>query len=116
MITPTPDPTPASGKDELRDKISMYVESAYLHGLPTENLDTGEFEPPRDISDVAWITDKIMQLIAQQNQQARIQAASDIFSLAHKYAQEDKTMHGAEELRAYHYFNAITKIGEFDGR
>jgi len=42
--------------------------------------------------------------------------ASKIFNLAHKYAQEDKTMIGSEELRAYHYYNAIHIIGKFEGR
>lgn len=44
----------------LRERVANYVEAAYLHGLPTENLDTGESEPPRDISDVAWITDSLL--------------------------------------------------------
>lgn len=46
----------------------------------------------------------------------RKKVASEIFSLAHEYAQNDKTMRGSEELRNYHYSNAIAKIGEFDGR
>lgn len=58
----------------------------------------------------------LMQLIAQQCAAARKKTASDIFSLAHQYASEDKTMHGSEELRSYHYFKAIHKVGEFDGR
>lgn len=46
----------------------------------------------------------------------RKQTARDIFNLAHEYAQNDKTMVGSESLRDYHYYNAIHKIGEFDGR
>jgi hypothetical protein len=42
--------------------------------------------------------------------------ASKIFNLAHEYAQADETMIGAEELRGYHYFNAIHTVGKFDGR
>jgi len=48
--------------------------------------------------------------------EARKQVAGEIFNLAHKYAQDDKTMMGAEQLRAYHYYNAIHKIGDFSGR
>ncbi len=54
--------------------------------------------------------------ISQLIQAARIEAASEIFSLAHKLAREDKTMVGSEELRHHHYYNAIAQIGEFDGR
>ena len=39
--------------------ILQYVEAAYLHGLCVENLDTGELEPPKDISDVKWIDEAI---------------------------------------------------------
>ncbi len=54
---------------------------------------------------------------AEENKpKIRKEAAADIFSLAHEYAQNDKTMLGSEELRSYHYFNAISKIGEFPGR
>lgn len=52
---------------------------------------------------------------AEAEREARIQAAKDIFNLAHEYAQQDKTMHGSD-LRGYHYFNAIHKIGGLDGR
>jgi hypothetical protein len=48
--------------------------------------------------------------------EANKRVASDIFNLAHEYASEDETMRGSEELRAYHYYNAIHKIGEFDDR
>jgi len=58
----------------------------------------------------------ILQLLATTRQAERLKTASDIFSLAHEYARQDKTMIGAEELRSYHYYNAISKIGEFDGR
>ncbi len=53
---------------------------------------------------------------ASELRRMKKQTASNIFSLAHEYAQNDKTMVGSEELRAYHYYNAISKIGEFDGR
>jgi len=59
--------------------------------------------------------EEILELKAQLAN-ARKQTASDIFSLAHDYARQDKAMRGSEELRHYHYFNAISKIGEFDGR
>ena len=48
---------------ELRKKVADYVQAAYLHGLMTENLDTGELEPPADISDTDWITDSIMHAV-----------------------------------------------------
>lgn len=57
--SPSPD-------DALREKISGYIEAAYLHSLPTENMDTGELEPPADIADVAWITDSILHLLASE--------------------------------------------------
>lgn len=44
----------------LKSAILQYVEAAYLHGLPVENLDTGELEPPNDISEVSWIADSIL--------------------------------------------------------
>lgn len=48
--------------DDLRKKVTDYVAAAYLHGLPTENLDTGELEPPRDIADTDWIVDSLLEL------------------------------------------------------
>jgi hypothetical protein len=60
--------------------------------------------------------DRYWPLIKALLNEARLKAASDIFKLAHQYASEDKTMMGSEELRAYHYFNAIHKIGKFEGR
>jgi hypothetical protein len=49
--------------------IQDYVQAAYLHGLSTENLDTGELEPPRDISETDWITEAIeAQITAKLNQ------------------------------------------------
>lgn len=47
---------------------------------------------------------------------ARKLVAGEIFNLAHEYAQKDETMVGAEELRSYHYYNAISKVGKFDER
>lgn len=52
--------------EALKEKISGYIEAAYLHGLPTEDMDTGEMEPPADIADVAWITDSVLHLIASE--------------------------------------------------
>lgn len=49
--------------EQLRDRISDYVQAAYLHGLSTENLDTCELEPPLDISDTDWITDALMSAV-----------------------------------------------------
>lgn len=48
--------------------------------------------------------------------EAEIKVAGKIFNLAHQYAQDDSTMIGSEELRGYHYLNAIHKIGKFAGR
>lgn len=50
----------------LKDKLLKYVEAAYLHALPVENLDNGELEPPKDISDVAWIADRLLVLFKQE--------------------------------------------------
>jgi hypothetical protein len=50
---------------EQHARILEYVEAAYLHGLCVENLDTGELEPPRDISEVAWIADRLTHLITE---------------------------------------------------
>lgn len=58
----------------------------------------------------------ILEAIAQKANKARLRTAKDIFNLAHEYAANDKTMVGSEYLREYHYYNAIAKIGEFDGR
>lgn len=55
---------------------------------------------------------QLKQLIVRE----RRETASAIFNLAHEYAQQDTTMIGSEDLRHYHYYNAIAKIGEFDGR
>lgn len=51
--------------------ILEYIEAAYLHGLCVENLNTGELEPPRDISEVAWIAEAIEQRFAAQRQALR---------------------------------------------
>ncbi len=49
----------------ISDELREYVQSAYLHGLPVENLDTGEIEPPADISDVEWIVEAILSHIEE---------------------------------------------------
>lgn len=54
-------PLPDINKITIKD----YVEAAYLHGLCVENFDTGELDPPRDISEVQWITDRITQLLLE---------------------------------------------------
>lgn len=51
---------------DLKAKISEYVEAAYLHGLSVADLDAGEVDPPRDISEVAWITDTLMELMDKE--------------------------------------------------
>lgn len=58
----------------------------------------------------------ISEFLETAKQQARKDAASEIFGLAHQFAQNDKTMIGSEELRNYHYFNAISEVGGFPGR
>jgi hypothetical protein len=80
------------------------------HGLPRV-LGTGKSRPlsPSELK-VA-----INRLYIKRSE-ANKRVASDIFNLAHEYASEDETMRGSEELRAYHYYNAIHKIGEFDDR
>lgn len=35
-----------------------------------------------------------------------------VYSKAQKFANTDKTMVGAESLRGYHYFNALTEVTE----
>ncbi len=52
----------------ISDELREYVQSAYLHGLPVENLDTGEIEPPANISDVEWIVEAILKLIEQEKE------------------------------------------------
>jgi hypothetical protein len=56
----------------LRDTVEQYIQAAYLHGLSTENLDTGELEPPRDISEVDWITEAIEARMSKLLIEARI--------------------------------------------
>lgn len=63
-------PKEAPENAELRETIKNYVESAYLHGLPTENLETGELEPPADIADTEWIADTLMEKVATAQRQA----------------------------------------------
>jgi hypothetical protein len=98
--------------------IDSFVESLWLRAL---DLTSKDFK-----SEKAYLTGKAnYEKLARQALQSYIdtkviegrkKTASDIFNLAHQYASEDKTMKGAEELRSYHYYNAIAKIGEFDGR
>lgn len=102
------------GDGELRKRIADILSDAHRHqhwACMPECEDHKEGSSP---------INQMMQLFASHSAAARHeirrQVAADIFNLAHKYAQEDKTMKGAEELRAYHYFNAIHKIGEFNGR
>lgn len=59
---------------------------------------------------------ELKEYLKQVELATKRETASDIFNLAHQYARDDTTMIGAEELRSYHYYNAIAKIGEFDGR
>lgn len=59
----------------------------------------------------AWIDGKATGMA-----DAEVKVAEKIFDLAQQYAQDDPTMRGSEELRGYHYFNAIHKIGKFPGR
>ena len=54
--------------------------------------------------------------ILSEIEKTRKDTASEIFNLAHQYASEDKTMVGCEELRSYHYLNAIRKVGNFPVR
>lgn len=58
----------------------------------------------------------ILTVIKEDRKSTSKKTAANIFALAHEYAQNDQTMVGSEPLRAYHYYNAISKIGEFDDR
>lgn len=95
----------------MMENLGFHWENASGYGTDDgyRNKNTGMF---LDSGQAAFLC----QTIQDREQAARKQAASDIFNLAHEYAREDKTMVGSEELRAYHYYNAIHKIGEFDGR
>lgn len=94
-----------------------------LHPRPTHPSNSEREAVRRKVIDIIddkrsryLVSEAIADYILTLQAEARRKAASDIFDLAHEYAQNDTTMKGAEELRAYHYFNAIHKIGEFDGR
>lgn len=82
-----------------------------------------DFNPDPNIDENNTITqyaaDEIVQLFtttrAGLETAARKQAAADILNLAHQYAGNDKTMIGSEDLRGYHYFNAINNVGDMTG-
>lgn len=49
------------------------------------------------------------------------EALSMVFNLANDYANQDETMRGSENIRNYHYYNALNKVmelvtGKYRGR
>jgi hypothetical protein len=78
----------------------------------------------QELSDILYIPDyldddflaAIRPYIAREREEVRKQTARDILSLANEYANQDPTVIGSENIRGYHYFNAINKIGGFRGR
>lgn len=87
-------------------------------GIPTpeyaKSVRVTKYTLPAERFDL-FINDLIDFVLADR-QQTEKQTAKKIFELAHEYARKDKTMVGFEELRDYHYYNAIYEIGGFDGR
>ena len=81
-----------------------------------EILTQGMPNPATGLYDVKSTLDKLEAWLHQRDEARDKQVASKIFNLAHEYAREDKTMVGSESLRNYHYYNAIAKIGDFDGQ
>jgi len=79
--------------------IKDLVEAAYLHGLPVENLDTGELEPPRDISDVQWIIDDIEARINKAVIEARMDELSGYEAVVNSPVKEFRE-------DAYNYFQS----------
>jgi hypothetical protein len=73
-----------------------------------------DYIPKHFFTDI--IEDIYKPVIQSREEAARLKAASDIFGLAHEYANNDKTMIGSENLRNYHYYNAISKVGKFPQR
>lgn len=110
---------PTTNSNEEREYFTpLHHEIAALMGYKQTpgyaTWDKVEETAPVQVIDrfATYITSHVQTIKKQE----RIQTASDIFNLAHEYASRDKTMRGAEELHSYHYYNAIHKIGEFDGR
>lgn len=107
-------PNQESFEDQLRTIILGVCD--WSASLVKQEFD----DDPLEGIEPAAATMRILRLFQattdQRVAEARKQAASDIFSLAHQYARDDKTMRGSESLRDYHYYNAISKIGEFDER
>lgn len=94
----------------LREQIQQYIKAAYLHGLPVENLDTGELEPPRDISDVAWITDAIMQAVKAELGAALLKELEEL--ITHINAFEEYMSEPNQELKNVNHLilNRITEL------
>lgn len=94
--------------EDMRERVEKLFngfESVVIHAITTDKADY-----------MNGVVGSYVTMAMALLQEVREQTASEIFSLAHEYARDDKTMHGSEELRSYHYFNAIAKIGDFDGR
>lgn len=107
--------TQTQGNAELREKIEV-LNSVSSHACYCKrSLDDGCTCALKD-EYIDEIMGHIDDFVAAQKLEARKATASEIFNLAHEYASNDDTMIGSEELRAYHYYNAIHKIGEFSDR
>lgn len=117
VIMPEFQPTKSSGADDelFTDEFHKWLEN---NGVVLEEWQESKgFRAIIDLNKLkgamlAWADRHTATAVAA----ARKQAASDIFNLARQYALDDKTMIGSEELRNYHYYNAIYKIGKFHGR
>lgn len=98
-----PDPQQA-GELELRERTPEERVQYYFDKIKDGSIGVVNLQ--------LYIATEIDRAVAE----ARKQTASDILNLANEYAGQDETMHGAESIRNYHCFNAINKIGGFDGR
>lgn len=98
-----------------KELIHFHMENARNNTLKLgSRADQGEYH-----LGVVGLNDSTAQILMalrardkELERKARLQAASDILNLANEYACDDSTMRGSEEIRNYHYFNAIHKIGE----
>jgi gentisate 1,2-dioxygenase len=50
--------------------------------------------------------DRLVELVKAQERKA----ISRVYTLANDYANADKTMRGSEQIRGYHYFNALNTV------
>jgi hypothetical protein len=74
---------------------------------------------PTVLPKLDWLdetTDQILTLLTSEKNKAREQAFSDVLNKAQELAGKDPDMRGSENLRHYHYFNALHILGDWDGR